>query len=453
MEDNANAGHGSHGDVAADDAASPAPFSRNYQRTALILLTLVYVFNFVDRQILNILAEPIKQELGLSDAQLGLVTGLAFAIFYSSLGLPIARYAERGDRPKLIAGALTLWSLFTIFCGMAGNFLQLLLARLGVGVGEAGGVPPSHSLITEFTPREKRGLALAIFSTGLPLGSFIGLAFGGLAADALGWRMAFVLAGVPGVIIAVLCLLLLKEPRRGQPRKTLADGDRLWPSLKSFARKPTYLAMLAGGSLQAMVIYGLSAFLASYFLRAHGAVLANMAEGFGLQPLGFLGLVFGLAVGLAGAVGTFGAGWLSDRLNVHDFRGYATVPAVAAFVAVPAFSIVFLSPSVPVAFAALAVGMAMINSYFGPMHASCQSIVGPSQRATISALTLVVINLVGLGLGPPLAGVMSDIMHLGMGMEDAQALRMALIAITAISALAGLAFWQARRTIDADIVS
>lgn len=177
-------------DLPANDPTA----DRQYSRTALALLTLVYVFNFLDRQILNILAELIKHDLNLSDTELGIVTGLAFAVFYSLLGLPIARYAEVGDRPRLIAGALAVWSVFTIACGMATSFTHILLARLGVGVGEAGGVPPSHSLISEFTPRERRAATLALFSVGLPLGSFIGLSFGGWAGDHLGWRTAFVIA-------------------------------------------------------------------------------------------------------------------------------------------------------------------------------------------------------------------------------------------------------------------
>lgn len=312
------------------------PTFKGYNNAALFLLTLVYVFNFLDRQILNILAESIKIELKFTDTQLGLVTGFAFALFYSLLGLPIARYAERGDRPILIAAALSVWSLFTIACGFATTFTHMLLARFGVGIGEAGGVPPSHSLITEFTPRNRRAVALAIFSTGLPLGSFVGLAFGGIAGDMFGWRTTFILAGAPGLLIAVCCLFILHEPRRKAKLAPRDGGDAsLAATLKGFLAKRTFVWVVAAGALQAIVIYGLGAFLAPFFLRAHGPELTSLANGIGLKPTGFLGLIFGLTLGLAGAVGTFTGGWLSDRLSANSLRGYVTVPAAAAFLSIP----------------------------------------------------------------------------------------------------------------------
>lgn len=440
--------------VGASSAAAQPQASPSYNRAALFLLTLVYVFNFLDRQILNILAESIKIELQFTDTQLGLVTGFAFALFYSLLGLPIARYAERGDRPILIATALSVWSLFTIACGLASTFTHMLLARVGVGIGEAGGVPPSHSLITEFTPRNRRALALAIFSTGLPLGSFVGLAFGGIAGDMFGWRTTFILAGAPGFVIAVCCLLILREPRRkGRVAPRQAGDAALATTLKGFLAKRTFVWVVAGGGLQAIVIYGLGAFLAPYFLRAHGLELASLANGIGLKPTGFLGLAFGLTLGLAGAVGTFTGGWLSDRFSGTSLKGYVTVPAAAAFIGIPLFFWVFLSTSVTMALPALAIGSALLNSYFGPMHATCQGLVGPTERATVSAFTLVIINLVGLGLGPPLAGFLSDYGHRSLEMTSPDALRMSLMIVTTILLLSGACFWRARRSIDADTIS
>lgn len=427
---------------------------KGYNGAALFLLTLVYVFNFLDRQILNILAESIKTELKFTDTQLGLVTGFAFALFYSLLGLPIARYAERGDRPILIAAALSVWSLFTIACGFATTFTHMLLARFGVGIGEAGGVPPSHSLITEFTPKNRRALALAIFSTGLPLGSFVGFAFGGIAGDVFGWRTTFVLAGAPGLLIAIFCLLILREPRRqAKPAPRKVGDPSLVSTLKGFLAKRTFVWVAAGGALQGVVIYGLSAFLAPFFLRAHGPELASIAASFGLKPTGFLGLAFGLTLGLAGAVGTFTGGWLSDRLSGTSLKGYVTVPAVAAFIAIPLYYWVFMTPSVALALPALAIGSALLNSYFGPMHATCQGLVGPTERATVSAFTLVIVNLVGLGIGPPLAGLLSDYGHMSLAMTSADALRLSLMIVSTILLLSGACFWRARRCIDADTVS
>lgn len=436
---------------AVTPAADEGLYSPAYQRTALFLLTLVYVFNFVDRQVLNILAEAIKVDLSLSDTQLGLVTGLAFALFYSLLGLPLARYAERGDRPGLIALALTVWSGFTIACGFANSFLHLLLFRLGVGVGEAGGVPPSHSLITEFTPKAKRALALALFSTGLPLGSFIGLGFGGILGDAVGWRMTFVLAGAPGLLIAIAVRLLIREPRRAisvsqRPRPT----ESLWSSLGVISSIPTFRSTAAGGALLAVAIYGGGAFLAPFFLRAHGPEVAQMATHVGLKGTGFLGLVFGATVGLAGALGAFAGGWLSDRFSGASIRSYMTVPAVASILAAPVFFFVFQSATAAAALPALALGNALLNIYLGPMHATCQTVVNPRHRATVSAFVLVIVNLVGLGVGPPAVGMISDYARTSMGLVDHEALRLAMMVISAVPLAAAACFWLGRRTIDAD---
>lgn len=425
--------------------------TRLYRRSALLLLTLVYIFNFVDRQVLNILAEAIKHELALSDTQLGVVTGLAFALFYSLLGVPIARFAERADRPLVIAVALSVWSLFTLLCGAAGSFVQMLVCRLGVGIGEAGGVPPSHSLIAEFSPTSKRALALAIFSMGLPLGSFIGLGFGGILGDALGWRWTFVAAGAPGLLIAIVVMLVLKEPRRTHPELILqASREPLRQSLAAFLSAPTYRWTVAGGALQAVTLYGTGAFLAPFFLRAHGSELAGLANNLGLKPNGFLGLVFGVTVGLAGAGGSFLGGWLADRFHGKTLKSYVTVPALAGFLSIPAFFLAFNTRDLAVAFMALAFANAMINAYFGPMHATCQGVAGASRRATVSAVTLVIVNLVGLGLGPPLVGMISDYAHGPLGMDSKDALRLALMAISCVSLLAGLSFWRAGASIDAD---
>lgn len=437
----------------SDEAGEGGQYSRGYRRAALLLLTLVYVFNFVDRQVLNILAESIKQELALSDTQLGIVTGLAFALFYSLLGIPIARFAERADRPRLIAIAISVWSAFTILCGFAGSFAQMLICRLGVGVGEAGGVPPSHSLIAEFSPKARRAVALAIFSTGLPLGSFIGLGFGGILGDLVGWRMTFVLAGVPGLLIALAVLLVLKEPRRSG-EKVVAEGrEAFLPSLKAFLSKRTYRWTVAGGTLQAIVIYGTGAFLAPFFLRAHGPELSALAAAAGLKANGFLGLVFGVTVGLAGAAGTFMGGWLSDRASRESLRSYVTVPAIAAWLSIPAFLLVLTAGSAIPGFLFLSIGNAMINAYLGPMHATCQGVAGASRRATVSAVTLVIINLFGLGIGPPLVGFLSDLGQSAYQLESKDALRNALMVISCVSLLAGFAFWQARRTIDVETIS
>lgn len=435
--------------------ADPADkFTPGYRRMALIILTLIYVFNFVDRQVVNILAESIKNDLALSDTQLGMITGIAFALFYSLLGLPIARFAEHGDRPKILAVAVTIWSGFTIMCGFANSFAHMLVARLGVGVGEAGGVPPSHSLITEFTPKDKRASALALYSAGLPTGALVGLALGGVIADAYGWRVAFFLAGVPGLLIALLAFVFLKEPRREIAKHApKIERESVWTVLKRFAALRTFRWVIMGASLQGLVFYGFTSFLAPFYLRNHADELATLAAGFGLESTGFLGIALGLTMGLAGALGTFCGGWLADRVKGDTLKAYPTVPAVASLVAVPIFYALLTTASLELSLVLLAAGGALTSVYLGPTHAICQGLSTPRSRATMSALTLVIINLIGLGIGPPLVGLISDYAHNTMSLSEGAGLRMAMLAVVSTGIVAGLAFWMARRTVDADTVS
>ncbi|HCY54144.1 MAG TPA: MFS transporter, partial [Oceanicaulis sp.] len=284
------------------------------------MLLVIYIFNFLDRQIVNILAEPIKLELGLADWQLGMLTGLAFAAFYTVLGIPIARYAEKADRVKIISVAVAVWSAFTIACGLAANFTQLLLARIGVGVGEAGCSPPAHSLITDYTPKEERASALAFYSMGIPLGSLVPMALGGLIADAFGWRAAFFVAGAPGIILAVMAFLTLPEPRRGLEKKVVpVKGPSFVDAIKELKSKKSFWWISIGAALSAMVGYGHIAFYGSFYLRNHGegltamAVSVNEMIGVSFGPIGFVGTALGLIIGVCGAAGTFLGGVLADR--------------------------------------------------------------------------------------------------------------------------------------------
>lgn len=440
----------------AQETEQPAAthFNRAYRRGALFILTLVYVFNFVDRQVVNIIAEAIKRDLLLSDTQLGLITGIAFALFYSLLGLPIARFAEHGDRPRIIAVAVAVWSAFTILCGFANSFAHMLIARLGVGVGEAGGVPPSHSLITEFTPKEKRASALAIYSAGLPTGALVGLALGGLVADAYGWRVAFFMAGLPGLFIALLALIVLKEPRRQAASKAVpVDRQPLSVVIRQFAALPTFRWTIAGASLQGMVFYGYTSFLAPFYLRNHSEGLASVAAGFGLESTGFLGLALGLTLGLAGALGTFSGGWIADRLKGDTLKAYPTVPAIACLLSVPIFYILLTTGSLTLSLLLLAIGGALTSVYLGPTHAICQGLSSPRNRATMSAFTLVIINLVGLGIGPPFVGLVSDLAHHDFGLSEGAGLRAAMLMIVSASFVSALCYWLARRTVDAETIS
>lgn len=439
---------------AAPAVAAVRPVTDGYRRYAMGLLLIIYIMNFVDRQVVNILAEPIKQELGLLDWQLGAMTGLAFALFYTVLGLPIARYAERGHRPYIIAVALAVWSGFTALCGAAQNFVQLVLARIGVGIGEAGCTPPAHSLITDYVPKERRASALAFYSMGTPLGSLLGMAVGGIVADAFGWRWAFVVCGVPGVILAVVAALTLIEPR---VRRTVSDlksraaaahvGATFQQALKALAKKRTFWLVAFAAAIKAFIGYGHAPFTASFFYRNHTEEIAGLAAGFGLQSGGFLGLSLGLVAGVGGAFGAYMGGVIADKYGGRDYRAYVSVPAIASLITIPIYIFAVTLPFASFAILTLTLNAILGTLWYGPVYATAQSIVPPHMRATASAVLLFVINLVGLGLGPLAVGALSDVFAIHGGLGEAEGIRWALI----VSALAGVAsfllFWMARKTI------
>jgi len=446
----------------SDEIKSPGvavpPLTTPARRYALGLLLVVYIFNFLDRQIVNILAEPIKIDLGLADWQLGLLTGLAFALFYTILGIPIARYAEKADRVKIISVAVAVWSAFTVLCGLAGNFVHLLLARIGVGVGEAGCTPPAHSLISDYTPREQRASALAFYSMGIPLGSLAGMVMGGLVADAFGWRAAFFLAGAPGVVLAIIAWITLPEPRRNAARRvTPVQGPKFFQALRELGTKTSFWWISIGAALSAMVGYGHIAFYGSFFLRNHGEQLAlyasliNDITGVQFGPIGFIGTALGLIIGICGAAGTFLGGGLADRAARVNPAGYAVVPATAAFLTVPPFVASMLVPDVGAALFLLAIPVFLGSIWYGPVFASAQSLVQPATRATAAAVLLFIINLVGLGLGPLSVGALSDTFALFMG--SAEGLRWSMVTFGVAGALAGVAFFMAARTLKDEIAS
>lgn len=439
------------------DAAPAAPLSPGARRYALGTLLVIYIFNFLDRQIVNILAEPIKIELGLADWQLGMLTGLAFALFYTVLGIPIARYAEKADRVKIISVAVAVWSAFTVMCGLATNFIQLLLARIGVGVGEAGCTPPAHSLITDYTPKEQRASALAFYSMGIPLGSLAGMVLGGLIADAYGWRVAFFVAGAPGIALAIITFLTLPEPRRGMTKKIEpVKGPSFSEALTELKSKKSFWWISIGAALSAMVGYGHIAFYGSFYLRNHGEGLAALAEtvnqtlGLSFGPIGFVGTALGLIIGICGAAGTYVGGILADRAARVNVAGYATVPAYAALITVIPFIASMLVGDVVLSFALLAVPVFVGAIWYGPVFASAQSLVHPRTRATAAAVLLFVINLVGLGLGPLLVGTFSDIY--GQTMGAAEGIRWSMVTFGGVGGVAAIAFLLAARTLRDEVV-
>jgi MFS family permease len=434
------------------------PLAPGARRYAVGMLLVIYIFNFLDRQIVNILAEPIKLELGLADWQLGMLTGLAFAAFYTVLGIPIARYAEKADRVKIISVAVAVWSAFTIACGLAANFTQLLLARIGVGVGEAGCSPPAHSLITDYTPKEERASALAFYSMGIPLGSLAGMALGGLIADAFGWRAAFFVAGAPGIILAVMAFLTLPEPRRGLEKKVVpVKGPSFVDAIKELKSKKSFWWISIGAALSAMVGYGHIAFYGSFYLRNHGegltamAVSVNEMIGVSFGPIGFVGTALGLIIGVCGAAGTFLGGVLADRAARKNVAGYATVPAIAGLVTVIPFIAAMLVDNVALSFLILAVPVFAGAIWYGPIFASAQSLVHPQTRATAAAVLLFIINLIGLGLGPLLVGTFSDIFAQTMG--PAEGIRWSMVTFGGVGGIASIAFFLAARTLKDEVVA
>ncbi|WP_300529843.1 MFS transporter [Maricaulis sp.] len=436
-------------------ASAIEPLAAGPRRYALGLLLVVYILNFLDRQVVNILAEPIKNDLGLADWQLGALTGLAFALFYTVLGLPIARLAERADRVKIISVAVAVWSAFTVACGLAGNFVQLLIARIGVGVGEAGCTPPAHSLISDYTPAEKRASAIAFYSMGIPLGSLAGMALGGLIADTYGWRVAFFVAGAPGVLLAIAAWFTLPEPRRKSGTMAPADRPGLGEAIEELSRKPAFWWMSIAAAVNAMVSYGHIAFYGSFYLRNHAEGLQGMAEvvnnalGVNFGALGFVGIALGLLIGIFGAIGTFIGGQVTDRYVSKDPRYFAFIPAVAGAAGFLPFLLAMLSGNVLISLLALAVVTLLGSIWYGPVFASAQSLVQPRTRATASAVILFVINLIGLGMGPLLAGIISDVFAASYG--AAEGLRYSLVTVGAIGLLAIPAFVLAARTLHKDV--
>lgn len=443
---------------AGDPAATPStqPFSAAYTRYAMFLLLGIYIVNFLDRSVVNILAEPIKEELHLADWQLGMMSGLAFALFYTVLGIPIARLAERSNRPLIIGTATAVWSGFTMLSGTASSFIQLIAYRIGVGVGEAGCTPPAHSLIADYVPKEKRASALAFYSMGTPLGGLLGLVMGGLVADAYGWRAAFLVAGLPGIIFALLTWFTLKEPRKLlgiQSEKIMSVQASFGETMKHLLTKKTFWLIAVAAAIKAFIGYGHGPFTASFFMRVHTEEIAGLASMFGLKSIGFLGLALGIMGGVAGTISSIVGGMVADRYAKTDLRGYVTVPAIASVLAIPVYCIAVSVPSASVALWILVINGLMGSLWYGPVYAIGQSIVPPHMRATTAAILLFIINLIGLGLGPLAVGFLSDYMANGVGLGSAQGVRWALM----ISSFAGLVafglFWTGRKTIREEMES
>lgn len=412
-------------------------------RLTLWILLVVYVFNFIDRQIVNILAEPIARDLELSDTQIGLMTGLAFALFYTVLGIPIARFADRPttSRPRLIAVALGIWSAMTALCGLAQNFWQLLLARIGVGVGEAGCTPPAHSLISEIVPPARRASALAFYSLGIPIGSLLGMVIGGTLADLMTWRDAFVIVGLPGLALALLVWFLLKEPRQADAAALLRAQSQpaalpLGEALKEVMGSRAFVLLLCAGSAAAFLSYGKTTWTTIFFQRTHD-----------LTP-GQVGLWFGLLGGVGGMLGTWLGGYLADRFGAVNRRHVLSAPAIGMAVAVPLAIAAYHAPSWPMALVLLFVPTVFNSFYYGPCYSAAQGLVPIKARAIAAASLLFFQNLIGLGLGPLFFGMLSDGLQPSFGAES---VRYVLYGAAVLGLVPAYFFWRCGLHLDAEL--
>lgn len=402
-------------------------------RVTLWILLIVYIFNFIDRQIVNILAEPIARDLDLNDTQIGLMTGLAFALFYTALGLPIARYADRPttNRPRLIALALAIWSAMTALCGMANNFIQLLLARIGVGVGEAGCTPPAHSLIADMVPAEKRSSALAFYALGIPIGTLLGMMIGGFLADWVGWRRAFLIVGLPGIALALLVWFVLRDPRHSHATDGLqhhaAPTMPMGVAIKSVIGSRAFVLLLAAGSAAAFLAYGKTTWTTIFFQRTHG-----------LSP-GEVGLWFGIINGAAGIFGTWFGGYLADRYGARNRRHVLTAPAIGMVIAVPLAFMAYQAQDWRMALALIAIPTLCNSLYYGPTYSAAQGLVPLRSRAIAAAVLLFFQNLIGLGLGPLFFGMLSDWLRPEFGEES---VRYVLYGAAFLGLVPAFFFWR-----------
>ena len=401
------------------------------------MLVLVYTFNFIDRQIVGILAVPIKADLGLTDTQLGLMGGLAFALFYSLLGIPIALLADRGNRTRIIGIALVVWSLMTAACGLAQNFWQLFLARLGVGVGEAGGVAPSYSLVADYFPPNQRARALGVYSFGVPIGSALGILLGGVIASFVDWRTAFVAVGLAGVLLAPVFRLVVREPARGRfdAARQGAPHANLGAVLRVLFARPSFWCLAFGASCASMMGYGIYFWLPSFLVRSYGLSLLDAS------------LYFGAILLAGGIAGIWIGGLLADRFGASRRRLYALIPAAAFLATVPFYAAAVTSHSLAAAFALFLAPTALGLLWLGPVTSAIQHVVPPNMRATASAVFLFVNNLIGLGVGTVALGALSDVLAVRFG---ADSLRYAILAGTAFYVVAAGLFLLAARYLEKD---
>ena len=407
-------------------------FSRGYRNFVLGVLVVSYVFSFIDRQLMTILLEPIKNEFGASDTAMGFLSGFAFALFYAVLGLPVARLADRWSRRNVLAISMVIWSAMTAFCGMAATFWQLALLRVGVGVGEAGGTPPSHSLIASYFPPRERSTAMGIYGSGSQIGVLVGMLGGAIIADQMGWRVVFLIFGLPGVLIGMLVFFIVKEPAK----PVVPDDRSMWQDLMSLWRIPAFAILSFATGFTALAGYGMGTWFPSFLIRVHGLSLTEA------------GLILGVVGTLGALIGAVSGGILCDKLASRDARWQLRLPAVGAGLSVIFLGLFILWPEsqfwqlgdfkVPYAVVFLFLGGIVSSFWIGPTYAAVQTLTAEHLRSQASALLLLLLNLIGLGLGPLVVGVLSDLLIADFGHES---VRYAMVISLSTVIIGSILYW------------
>ena len=417
----------------ADEKTAPTAPVGYYRYYVLVVLMMTYVFSYMDRYIMSILLEDVKAEFGFSDLQLGMLSGLAFALLYSTLGIPIARLADRSNRVRIISIAVSVWSIFTALCGAATGFWTLFLARLGVGVGEAGGLAPAHSTLADYFKKEELSRALAVYGLGPSLGAVAGLMIGGAIADAFGWRAAFIAVGLPGVLLAALTYLTVREPKRGamDPGHVPPENpDNIKTTLSKLWQNRTYVYVNLGHALSIVTMYSITVWLPALFLRNTDFSRSEVGATIGLITL------------VGGVLGTLSGGFIADYLAKRDERWRAWVSMIAVVASAPVLAAALLATDAQSLTILMGMGIFVFQVSFVPGLAIVQIVVEPGQRAMAAAFVFFLANFIGLGIGPVIVGAISDALA---PQFNETSINIALMIMLSFLVVASLCFWLSSR--------
>jgi len=415
-----------------------ALYGRHERTKFLIVLFLVGACNYVDRNVIGVLLQQIKEEFLISDTMLGFLGGASFALFYATLGIPVAWWADRGDRKLVITISVTAWSVMTAVCGLAGTYWQLIVARFGVGAGEAGAIPPAQSLISDYYPPDQRSRAIGIFTASSSVGYVLGLVVGGMLAQAYGWRVTFIVFGIAGLVLAPVAHLTLIEPRRiSHHCKPIASEESITTAVLTLLGKPAYRYLLCGIVTYFLMAYGALVFIVSLMIRNHGL------------SVGRAGVLFGAVSAVGAAVGSVGGGALADRLARSDVTWLPRFAGWGLLACVPLYELALWTPSLFIMICMLLMGTVVLTSAVPPAYAAVHFVCGSARRSLAIALVLFFANLIGLGGGPVITGVLSD--AFGGNHGSGTGLRYALMIMTSVLVAAGWAFLKAGQTLAADV--